>query len=107
MQAVVTNFERFGLERGVVPPYAPRLTTAGVRDSGYPASLLGNIGSLTTAGLGADSSALPVMIPLEKGAPCGCGAGSGRYGRLCCTALCRCLWRAAARAVYTSAVHGW
>jgi outer membrane protein assembly factor BamE (lipoprotein component of BamABCDE complex) len=48
---VVTNIERFGLERGQVVPLARRVTTPGVRDSGFLRQLLGNIGRFNPAGL--------------------------------------------------------
>ena len=49
---VVTNIERFGLERGQVVPLTRRVTTPGVRDSGFLRQLLGNIGRFNPAGLG-------------------------------------------------------
>lgn len=49
---VVTNIERFGLERGQVVPLSRRVTTAGVRDNSFLRQLLGNIGRLNPAGLG-------------------------------------------------------
>lgn len=48
---VVTNIERFGLERGQVVPLARRVTTPGVRDNSFLRQLLGNIGRFNPAGL--------------------------------------------------------
>ncbi len=48
---VVSNVERFGLERGQVVPLARRVTTSGVGDSGFLRQLLGNIGRFNPAGL--------------------------------------------------------
>lgn len=48
---VVTNIERFGLERGQVVPLARRVTTPGVRDTSFLRQLLGNIGRFNPAGL--------------------------------------------------------
>lgn len=48
---VVSNIETFGLERGQVVPLARRVTTPGVRDSGFIRQLLGNIGRFNPAGL--------------------------------------------------------
>lgn len=49
---VVSNIERFGLERGQVVPLTRRVTTAGVRDNSFLRQLLGNIGRFNPAGLG-------------------------------------------------------
>lgn len=49
---VVSNIEHFGLERGQVVPLARRVTTPGVRDSGFLRQLLGNIRRFNPAGLG-------------------------------------------------------
>lgn len=49
---VVTNIERFGLERGQVVPLTRRVTTAGVRDNSFLRQLLGNIGRFNPAALG-------------------------------------------------------
>lgn len=48
---VVSNVERFGLERGQVVPLARRVTTSGVGNSGFLRQLLGNIGRFNPAGL--------------------------------------------------------
>ena len=49
---VVSNIERFGLERGQVVPLSRRVTTPGVRDNSFLRQLLGNIGRFNPAGLG-------------------------------------------------------
>jgi outer membrane protein assembly factor BamE (lipoprotein component of BamABCDE complex) len=48
---VVTNVERFGLERGQVVPLERRVTTSGVGSSGFLRQLLGNLGRFNPAGL--------------------------------------------------------
>lgn len=48
---VVTNVERFGLERGQVVPLARRVTTSGVGNSGFLRQLLGNLGRFNPAAL--------------------------------------------------------
>lgn len=48
---VVSNVERFGLERGQVVPISRRVTTTGVSNSGFLRQLLGNIGRFNPAGL--------------------------------------------------------
>lgn len=48
---VVTNVERFGLERGQVVPLARRVTTSGVTNKTFLRQLLGNIGRFNPAGL--------------------------------------------------------
>lgn len=48
---VVTNVERFGLERGQVVPLTRRVTTSGVGNSGFLRQLLGNLGRFNPAGL--------------------------------------------------------
>ncbi|QUJ77797.1 outer membrane protein assembly factor BamE [Sulfitobacter albidus] len=48
---VVTNIERFGLERGRVVPISRRVTTSGVSNNGFLKQLLGNIGRFNPAGL--------------------------------------------------------
>jgi outer membrane protein assembly factor BamE (lipoprotein component of BamABCDE complex) len=48
---VVTNLERFGLERGKVVPLERRVTTSGVGNSGFLRQLLGNLGRFNPAGL--------------------------------------------------------
>jgi outer membrane protein assembly factor BamE (lipoprotein component of BamABCDE complex) len=48
---VVTNIERFGLERGQVVPLERRVTTSGVSNSGFIRQLLGNLGRFNPAGL--------------------------------------------------------
>jgi len=48
---VVTNIERFGLERGQVVPLARRVTTSGVGDPGILRQLLGNIGRFSPGAL--------------------------------------------------------
>ncbi len=48
---VVSNIERFGLERGKVVPLERRVTTSGVGDSGFLRQLLGNLGRFNPAGL--------------------------------------------------------
>ncbi|MGB5864480.1 MAG: outer membrane protein assembly factor BamE [Sulfitobacter sp.] len=47
---VVSNVERFGLERGQVVPLARRVTTSGVGNSGFLRQILGNIGRINPAG---------------------------------------------------------
>jgi len=49
---VVSNIEKFGMERGRVVPLSRRVTTAGVRDNSFLRQLLGNIGRFNPAGLG-------------------------------------------------------
>ncbi|MBB3993885.1 outer membrane protein assembly factor BamE (lipoprotein component of BamABCDE complex) [Sulfitobacter undariae] len=49
---VVSNIEKFGMERGQVVPLSRRVTTAGVRDNSFLRQLLGNIGRFNPAGLG-------------------------------------------------------
>ncbi len=48
---VVSNIERFGLERGQVVPLTRRVTTSGVGDNSFLRQLLGNIGRFNPAGL--------------------------------------------------------
>ncbi|WP_299023593.1 outer membrane protein assembly factor BamE [uncultured Sulfitobacter sp.] len=48
---VVSNIERFGLERGQVVPLARRVTTSGVSNTGFLRQLLGNLGRFNPAGL--------------------------------------------------------
>lgn len=48
---VVSNVERFGLERGQVVPLARRVTTSGVGNTGFLRQLLGNLGRFNPAGL--------------------------------------------------------
>lgn len=48
---VVSNVERFGLERGRVVPLERRVTTSGVGNSGFLRQLLGNLGRFNPAGL--------------------------------------------------------
>ncbi|MEQ6203514.1 outer membrane protein assembly factor BamE [Sulfitobacter sp. HNIBRBA2951] len=48
---VVTNVERFGLERGQVVPLARRVTTSGVGNPGFLKQLLGNLGRFSPGGL--------------------------------------------------------
>ncbi|MEQ6248223.1 outer membrane protein assembly factor BamE [Sulfitobacter sp. HNIBRBA3233] len=48
---VVTNVERFGLERGNVVPLSRRVTTSGVRNTSFLRQLLGNLGRFNPAGL--------------------------------------------------------
>lgn len=47
---VVSNVERFGLERGQVVPLARRVTSSGVTDVGFLRQLIGNIGNVGPAG---------------------------------------------------------
>lgn len=47
---VVSNVERFGLERGQVVPLARRVTNSGVTDVGFLRQLIGNIGNIGPAG---------------------------------------------------------
>lgn len=47
---VVSNVERFGLERGQVVPLARRVTSSGVTDVGILRQLIGNIGGIGPAG---------------------------------------------------------
>lgn len=47
---VVSNVERFGLERGQVVPLARRVTSSGVTDVGFLRQLIGNIGGIGPAG---------------------------------------------------------
>ncbi|AXI42699.1 outer membrane protein assembly factor BamE [Sulfitobacter sp. SK011] len=46
---VVTNVERFGLERGRVVPLSRRVTSSSVRDQSLLRQLLGNIGRFSPA----------------------------------------------------------
>ncbi len=46
---VVTNIERFGLERGQVVPLARRVTTTGVSNSSFLRRLLGSLGRFNPA----------------------------------------------------------
>lgn len=48
---VVTNIERFGLERGNVVPLSRRVTQPGVRDNTFLRQLLGNIGRFSPGAL--------------------------------------------------------
>lgn len=48
---VVSNIERFGLERGQVVPLERRVTTSGVSNSSFLRRLLGNIGRFNPAAL--------------------------------------------------------
>jgi outer membrane protein assembly factor BamE (lipoprotein component of BamABCDE complex) len=48
---VVTNVERFGMERGQVVPLARRVTTSGVGNSGFLRQLLGNLGRFNPSAL--------------------------------------------------------
>jgi outer membrane protein assembly factor BamE (lipoprotein component of BamABCDE complex) len=48
---VVTNVERFGLERGQVVPLERRVTTSGVGNSGFLRQLLGNLGRFNPSAL--------------------------------------------------------
>lgn len=48
---VVSNVERFGLERGQVVPLARRVTSSGVSNDSFLRQLLGNIGRFNPAGL--------------------------------------------------------
>jgi outer membrane protein assembly factor BamE (lipoprotein component of BamABCDE complex) len=47
---VVSNVERFGLERGQVVPLARRVTSSGVTDVGFLKQLIGNIGQVGPGG---------------------------------------------------------
>ncbi|UWR23811.1 outer membrane protein assembly factor BamE [Sulfitobacter sp. S190] len=49
---VVTNIERFGLERGQVVPISRRVTDAGVENKTFLRQLLGNLSRFSPAGLG-------------------------------------------------------
>ncbi|MEW9918709.1 outer membrane protein assembly factor BamE [Marimonas sp. MJW-29] len=49
---VVTNVERFGLERGQVVPISRRVTESSVSNNSFLRQLLGNIGRLNPAALG-------------------------------------------------------
>jgi len=48
---VVTNIERFGLERGQVVPLSRRVTTSGVGSQSILRQLLGSIGRFNPAGI--------------------------------------------------------
>lgn len=48
---VVSNVERFGLERGQMVPLSRRVTTSGVGNTSFLRQLLGNIGRFNPAGL--------------------------------------------------------
>ena len=47
---VVTNVERFGLERGQVVPLSRRVTTSGVSNSNFLRRLLSSLGRFNPAG---------------------------------------------------------
>jgi len=49
-RGVVSNVERFGLERGRAVPLSRRVTTSGVGNSTFLRQLLGNIGRFSPAG---------------------------------------------------------
>lgn len=51
-RGVVSNVERFGLERGRVVPLERRVTSSGVTDTTFIRQLLGSIGRFNPAGLG-------------------------------------------------------
>lgn len=48
---IVSNVERFGLERGQVVPLERRVTTSGVGNSGFLRQLLGNLGRFNPSAL--------------------------------------------------------
>ncbi|KEJ89566.1 outer membrane protein assembly factor BamE [Sulfitobacter donghicola] len=48
---VVSNVERFGLERGQVVPLSRRVTTSGVENNGFLRQLLGNLGRFNPTAL--------------------------------------------------------
>lgn len=50
-EGIVTNVERFGLERGQIVPISRRITTEPVKGQSFLRQLFGNIGGLDTSSL--------------------------------------------------------